>query len=92
MLRFAGTRAPRRHPRINAEDRDEGREPEASEDQPDGTAQEADGKAHHRFGGDSLQGRYHLLRLHPFSAKELGIWTPKALRDLLKLGGFPEPF
>lgn len=46
----------------------------------------------YRFGGDSLQGRYHLLRLHPFSAKELAIRTPAALRDLLKLGGFPEPF
>jgi predicted AAA+ superfamily ATPase len=46
----------------------------------------------YRFGGDSLQGRYHLLRLHPFSAKELSIHTTAALRDLLKLGGFPEPF
>ena len=46
----------------------------------------------YRFGGDSLQGRYHLLRLHPFSAKELGIRTLKGLGDLLKLGGFPEPF
>ena len=47
---------------------------------------------YYRFGGDSLQGRYHLLRLHPFSAKELGIRTPAGLGDLLKLGGFPEPF
>jgi hypothetical protein len=46
----------------------------------------------YRFGGDSLQGRYHLLRLHPFSAKELALRTPAQLRDLLKLGGFPEPF
>jgi uncharacterized protein len=46
----------------------------------------------YRFGGDSLQGRYHLLRLHPFSAKELGIRTTAGLHDLLKLGGFPEPF
>lgn len=46
----------------------------------------------YRFGGDSLQGRYHLLRLHPFSAKELAIRTPAAMRDLMKLGGFPEPF
>jgi predicted AAA+ superfamily ATPase len=46
----------------------------------------------YRFGGDSLQGRYHLLRLHPFSAKELAIRTKAALRNLLKLGGFPEPF
>ena len=46
----------------------------------------------YRFGGDSLQGRYHLLRLHPLSAAELGIASPGGLRDLLALGGFPEPF
>jgi uncharacterized protein len=46
----------------------------------------------YRFGGDSLQGRYHMLRLHPFSAKELAIRTSAGLADLLKLGGFPEPF
>lgn len=46
----------------------------------------------YRFGGDSLQGRYHLLRLHPLSAAELGLRTPADLRDLLTLGGFPEPF
>ena len=46
----------------------------------------------YRFGGDSLQGRYHLLRLHPFSAAELGLATPAELRDLLRLGGFPEPY
>ncbi len=46
----------------------------------------------YRFGGDSLQGRYHMLRLHPFSAKELAIRTSAGLDDLLKLGGFPEPF
>jgi predicted AAA+ superfamily ATPase len=46
----------------------------------------------YRFGGDSLQGRYHMLRLHPFSAKELAIHTTARLADLLKLGGFPEPF
>ncbi|MGE5302256.1 MAG: ATP-binding protein [Alphaproteobacteria bacterium] len=46
----------------------------------------------YRFGGDSLQGRYHMLRLHPFSAKELAIRTTAGLSDLLKLGGFPEPF
>jgi predicted AAA+ superfamily ATPase len=44
------------------------------------------------FGGDSLQGRYHLLRLHPFSAAELHLRTAADLRDLLRLGGFPEPF
>ena len=46
----------------------------------------------YRYGGDSLQGRYHLLRLHPFSAAEVSIDTPEGLRDLLELGGFPEPW
>ena len=46
----------------------------------------------YRFGGDSLQGRYHLLRLHPFSVAELGMSRPAQLLDLLRLGGFPEPF
>lgn len=46
----------------------------------------------YRWGGDSLQGRYHLLRLHPLSVAELGLKTPKELRDLLTLGGFPEPY
>lgn len=47
---------------------------------------------YYRFGGDSLQGRYHLLRLHPFSVKELNITSNKDLHDLLTLSGFPEPF
>ena len=46
----------------------------------------------YRHGGESLQGRYHLLRLHPLSVAELGIKTERALHDLLTLGGFPEPF
>jgi len=46
----------------------------------------------YRFGGDSLQGRYHLLRLHPFSAAELDMRTPAGLIELLRFGGFPEPF
>jgi len=46
----------------------------------------------YRFGGDSLQGRYHYLRLHPFSAAELGISTQGDFEQLLRLGGFPEPF
>jgi predicted AAA+ superfamily ATPase len=46
----------------------------------------------YRFGGDSLQGRYHLLRLHPLSAAELHLRTTNALGDLLTLGGFPEPY
>ena len=46
----------------------------------------------YRFGGDSLQGRYHLLRLHPLSAAELRLTTSDDLADLLALGGFPEPY
>jgi predicted AAA+ superfamily ATPase len=46
----------------------------------------------YRFGGDSLQGRYHLLRLHQLSVAELGIDSQAAMVDLLTLGGFPEPF
>ncbi len=46
----------------------------------------------YRYGGDSLQGRYHLLRLHPLSVAEVGIETQSDFRHLLTLGGFPEPF
>jgi predicted AAA+ superfamily ATPase len=46
----------------------------------------------YRFGGDSLQGRYHYHRLHPLSCKELAIRTQKDLELLLRFGGFPEPF
>ena len=46
----------------------------------------------YRFSGDSLQGRYHLLRLHPFSAAELELRSQRELSTLLKLGGFPEPY
>ncbi len=46
----------------------------------------------YRFGGDSLQGRYHYLRLHPLSVAELGIKTAEEFNRLLTLGGFPEPF
>jgi len=46
----------------------------------------------YRFGGDSLQGRYHLLRLHPLSVAELGISSGADWRALRTLGGFPEPF
>lgn len=46
----------------------------------------------YRFGGDSLQGRYHYLRLHPLSVAELGIKTRGDFLSLLRLGGFPEPF
>lgn len=45
----------------------------------------------YRRGGDSLHGRYHPYRLHPFSLSELG-GRADALSDLLRFGGFPEPF
>lgn len=47
---------------------------------------------YYRRGGDSLQGRYHYFRLNPLSVAELGINTQKEILDLIKLGGFPEPF
>lgn len=47
---------------------------------------------HYRYSGDSLQGRYHLLRMHPLSVAELGIETPDDLEQLLLLGGFPEAY
>ena len=46
----------------------------------------------YRFGGDSLQGRYHFYRLHPLSVRELGLRSARDLQDLMALGGFPEPF
>jgi uncharacterized protein len=46
----------------------------------------------YRYSGDSLQGRYHLLRLHPLSVAELGIQSPQEFASLLQLGGFPEPY
>ncbi len=48
----------------------------------------------YRRGGDSLQGRFHHWRLHPFTLDE----NPrqkcdnKTLETLLEFGGFPEPF
>ena len=48
---------------------------------------------YYRKGGDSLQGRYHYYRLHPFSLCEVNTSpTKKDLDSLLKFGGFPEPF
>lgn len=48
---------------------------------------------HYRRGGDSLQGRYHYHRLHPFSLYELNTSpTHEDLEHLLRFGGFPEPF
>jgi uncharacterized protein len=46
---------------------------------------------YYRYSGDSLQGRYHLLRLHPFSYAELGGGGQDTLMQLVRLGGFPEP-
>ncbi len=48
---------------------------------------------YYRRGGDSLQGRYHYYRLHPFSLYELNDKPRQSDLDaLLKFGGFPEPF
>jgi len=48
----------------------------------------------YRHGDDSLIGRYHYWRLHPFTLDELpdGITPQEGLERLLRLGGFPEPF
>jgi predicted AAA+ superfamily ATPase len=43
-----------------------------------------------RKGGDSLLGRYHYYRMHPYSLPELG-YSEKNLNNLFKFGGFPEP-
>jgi hypothetical protein len=45
----------------------------------------------YRRGGDSLQGRYHFLRLHPVSLAEAVAGRAGDLNDLLNRGGFPEP-
>lgn len=47
---------------------------------------------YYRFSGDSLQGRYHYLRLHPLSLAELKSKSQQDFMDLLHLGGFPEPY
>jgi predicted AAA+ superfamily ATPase len=48
---------------------------------------------YYRRGGDSLQGRYHYYRLHPFSLMEIDrSGARKTLETLLQFGGFPEPF
>jgi len=48
---------------------------------------------YYRKGGDSLQGRYHYYRLHPFSLCEINASpTREDLDRLLRFGGFPEPF
>ena len=47
---------------------------------------------YYRRGGDSLQGRYHYLRLNPLSVAELALTNQDDLLGLLRLGGFPEPY
>jgi len=47
---------------------------------------------YYRYSGDSLQGRYHYLRMHPLSLDELNSNSMKDLETLLMIGGFPEPF
>lgn len=48
---------------------------------------------HFRKGGDSLVGRYHYYRLHPFTLPEISKQTTHSdLETLLTFGGFPEPF
>ncbi len=47
----------------------------------------------YKQGGDSLQGRYHHYRLHPFTLGELALTGKNTdLKQLLTYGGFPEPF
>lgn len=48
----------------------------------------------YRRGGDSLMGRYHYWRLHPFTLDEIpdGISPDDAFNRLMTVGGFPEPF
>ncbi len=48
----------------------------------------------YRQGGDSLLGRYHYWRLHPFTLDELppDISADDAFSRLMSVGGFPEPF
>ncbi len=48
----------------------------------------------YRQGGDSLLGRYHYWRLHPFTLDEMPDDMDKreGFRRLMTVGGFPEPF
>lgn len=48
----------------------------------------------YRRGGDSMLGRYHYWRLHPFTLDEYpGDLSPQEAFDrLMSVGGFPEPF
>lgn len=48
----------------------------------------------YRKGGDSMLGRYHYWRLHPFSLSELPprMTAVEGVKRLMTVGGFPEPF
>ncbi len=48
----------------------------------------------YRRGGDSLLGRYHYWRLHPFGFDEypLKMTDDEVFKRLMTVGGFPEPF
>lgn len=48
----------------------------------------------YRSGGDSLMGRYHYWRLHPFTLDEYpaDLAPTEAFHRLMTVGGFPEPF
>ncbi|MBP9888447.1 MAG: ATP-binding protein [Leptospiraceae bacterium] len=48
----------------------------------------------YKRGGDSMLGRYHYWRLHPFTLNEIPpkISVDEAFKRLLRVGGFPEPF
>jgi predicted AAA+ superfamily ATPase len=48
----------------------------------------------YRRGGDSLMGRYHYWRLHPFTLDEFPaeLTAQQAYQRLMTVGGFPEPF
>lgn len=48
----------------------------------------------YRKGGDSLLGRYHYWRLHPFTLSEpiKGLSSEEYFKRLMTVGGFPEPF
>ncbi len=48
---------------------------------------------HFRKGGDSLVGRYHYYRLHPFSLAEVDAkFQASTVTRLLQFSGFPEPY
>jgi predicted AAA+ superfamily ATPase len=46
----------------------------------------------YRKSGDSLQGRYYLIRMHAFTYREVLEYQLGTLSELFRFGGFPEPF